>query len=787
MWRTDGELAPDIQPCGQVASGTGPVLVTGATGYLGRHLVRELLSEGTDPLYCLARSAETGNAAARVMQALQAAGETRGSATGRLQVVDGDISAPCLDLSPQRYSAIAREVSTIIHCAADVSWSRSYARLRSSNVLPVSHLLRLACSGHIKHFVLVSSLAVCYSSDPSLRTNESSDPSLYISRIPLGYAQSKAVAERLVREAVTRGLSATIFRPALIAGHTSGGPANAADFVSWLVHGCIRLGYAPDVDWRLDVVPVDFAAAAIARNLSPHDGLRVLHISHPDPRHWREFVLFLNLYGYPVRLEPFEQWVERLASFADEPLPLKCFLGFFNGRPRGTAGPTLSQIYEAGGAPRISSDESTTAFARQGLVVPRLDATYFARYLSSLADARLLSRPSRAAPSRSRAEPIEEAVLRQLQPVDDLLPVGCLRAMKAVPLETASSITTQIASWRHGGPIGLYRLIRQGTESAAPDLVLKVKASVNETVSAAIDVASACSAELGRLFARFSDHLEFCGAGERELAVYRSRIPRIVRHSPRCYAFGRELDSDRVMLLLEHLTDVELLDSVDRPHSWTDEHITVAIRDLAAIHAVCYGAVSANEISPALCLKRLDAREIIDMADMWISLYDYGKGFFADWGGNDLVARIHHLVSTISCWMPGYALHAMTVVHNDCNPRNIAFRRGGHGISTCLYDWELCAIAPPQRDLAELLCFVLSKESADNEVRRYVELHRAQLSRQLQAVIDEHDWLEGFRLALADLMLRRLSMYTMLHSYVRQNFLPRVVQSWQMLDQAVRP
>ena len=95
-------------------------------------------------------------------------------------------------------------------------------------------------------------------------------------------------------------------------------------------------------------------------------------------------------------------------------------------------------------------------------------------------------------------------------------------------------------------------------------------------------------------------------------------------------------------------------------------------------------------------------------------------------------------------------------------------------------------MAPPQRDLAELLCFTLGATSSVERVRHYVELHRRQLSQNTGRVIDAEIWNQGFRLALADLMLRRLTMYTMLHSYVRQTYLPRVMRCWQALDRALR-
>ena len=782
VWHSDGELAAEIRPTRHAAAAVGAVLLTGATGYLGRHLLQALLGQRFTHVYCLARPSEHLNAAARVRSAL---GQATPPIVGeRLRVFAADLSLPDLGLSPRDYARLAREVSVIVHCAADVSWSRSYAKLRATNVWPVAHLLRLACHGPAKHFALISSMAVCYSAHESLHTSEQSDPIAYVSSMPLGYAQSKAVAESLVRQAAERGLSASIFRPALIAGHSASGQANAADFVSWLVSGCIRMGYAPDVEWQLDMVPVDYVAAAITLNLNACSDLRTLHIAHPQPRDWRALVLFLNLYGYPVRLEPFARWLDRLGDFPDPTLPLRRFIGFFGERPPGCGGRTASQIYQAEGNPRISSRESSARLLQQGLSPPRLDAAYFGGYLAALVQAGSLDPPGQAPPRRPRAATLDESVWDALECNDGgTRAFGRAAHWRLARFEPSASITTEIISWRHGGCIGLYGVADSRADSLEADMILKVRALDEEALATAIAVAAACDPELGRLCARFASHLEFHGGGERELAVYRSGIAAIVKHAPHCYAFGREPGSGRVMLLLERLNDGELLDSIDQPHLWSREHIETALRDLAVIHAIGYGG-DLHAVQGAHVIPRFHATDITAASELWSALYRHERRFLEEWGSADLLDRVGGWVASVAAWAPRYASHSPALVHNDCNPRNMAFGRDEHGLVTYLYDWELCALAPPQRDLAELLCFTLDAQDIDTHWLGYVELHRSELARRSGCAIDPQAWRAGFRLALADFMLRRLSLYMMLHTHVRQRFLPRVVRCWDALDRA---
>ena len=73
------------------------------------------------------------------------------------------------------------------------------------------------------------------------------------------------------------------------------------------------MGSAPDLDWVLDCCPVDYAADAIVGlTRLRSDSLRAFHLVNPTTRHWREIVLWMNLFGYPIKLDPFRDWLARL-------------------------------------------------------------------------------------------------------------------------------------------------------------------------------------------------------------------------------------------------------------------------------------------------------------------------------------------------------------------------------------------------------------------------------------------------------------------------------------------
>src|SRR6185503_2541343 len=117
------------------------------------------------------------------------------------------------------------------HGGAAVNWVQGYNAMREANVVGTREILRLACTGAPKPVHFLSSLGVCYSTRGPRVVDERVDMLPAIDGLHLGYAQSKAVAESLVRAAAARGLPASIVRPALITGDAQFGRSNPDDLV----------------------------------------------------------------------------------------------------------------------------------------------------------------------------------------------------------------------------------------------------------------------------------------------------------------------------------------------------------------------------------------------------------------------------------------------------------------------------------------------------------------------------------------------------------------------------
>ena len=122
-----------------------------------------------------------------------------------------------------------------------------------------------------------------------------------------------------------------------------------------------------------------------------------------------------------------------------------------------------------------------------------------------------------------------------------------------------------------------------------------------------------------------------------------------------------------------------------------------------------------------------------------------------------------------------------TLVHNDFNPRNIALRGENGSSRLCAYDWELATLHLPQRDLAELLCFVLTPDASQEEVDHYLEVHRRALEEASGCAIGARSWRDGFALCLADLAVNRVALYLMAHTLHHYGFMERLLSTLRRL------
>ena len=789
---SDSRLADDIAVPAFATPGTRPtVLLTGATGFLGPYLLRELLRADADVVYCLVRGAP-GAAGTRLRAALERCGMGALAASPRVQTVAADITLPRFGLDAGGWRALAETVDTVYHAAAEVNWILPYVSLRDANVMGTRELLRFACEARPKAFHFISSLSVCYASGMHLAGEavcESTDMARWVGALPLGYARSKCVAESLVRSVSSRGLSARIYRPGLIAGDSITGRSNLADIMAALVKGCIETGAAPDLDWVFDAPAVDdVARAVVGLSAPPGTGLDTLHLSHDRPRSWRECVLWMNLRGYDCPLLPYDDWRARIERDTRRPgHPLRALRSFF--LARGSDGVTAAERFEVRRRVAIDSRATIERAAAAGLAAAPLDAALLGRYFDDYERRGFLPPPAGAPPARGVAgrpawweqpRALEAALRRGLR--DDSLRVTAVEPRRS---GSAHSIIGELTAWRSGTRAGLHRIratLKRSARCETLDLVVKAKARDEDAMDVAEALARTCGAELADAVAANRTRLGLAASHRREIAIYELPDDRLALHRPRCYGTWHDHPVDGWGLLLESLEGLHLLDSADDPSGWTLAHIDAVVAGLAEIHAAYLGRAGQLRREPWIGHVATLA-SVVAMTPLWTALARDAAPRFQAWAGAAAVDRHRRLAEAPADWWPGICGTPATLIHHDFNPRNLGLRCNGDGAyRLCAYDWELATIGAPQRDLAEFLCFVLMPDADDTLIATLIERHRCLLGRASGVTLAADAWRAGMRAAMADLLTNRLAFYAMIDRVRPQAFLPRVVRTWTRLD-----
>ncbi len=274
------------------------VLLTGATGFLGVHLLAELAASSPPAarIYALVRADDDGQARHRLERALLAAGLATPPIglpdefePARIVAVAGHLERDRLGLAPALFSRLAERIGLVFHLAAKVSATQSYRELRDANAVGTRHVLDFVAGSSLKTLHYVSSLNVTYLLEQLHRSRADEETPLTPRLSPqavaanLGYTISKWVSESLVQRLFTAaagGLRASVSRPALITWSAATGYANDDDWLSRVLASCLEIRAAVGADlagvpgWvpetaisarGLDLVPVDFVARAVAR------------------------------------------------------------------------------------------------------------------------------------------------------------------------------------------------------------------------------------------------------------------------------------------------------------------------------------------------------------------------------------------------------------------------------------------------------------------------------------------------------------------------------------------
>ncbi|QJB32305.1 non-ribosomal peptide synthase/polyketide synthase [Chitinophaga oryzae] len=299
------------------------ILLLGATGYLGIHLLHDLLQRNDTPVCVLVRAESDEAAFSRLSEKYafyfdQPLPEDQ----AKLRVYKGDIALPQLGMDAAAFETLMYETDCILNTAANVKHYGSYSEFEAVNTRPVQTLLDYCKTGRTKVIHHISTTSVAGMAQKGSTGYLYTEADLFKGQeVPNFYAKSKLEAERLLDEARREGVMVNIYRVGHLSFHSATGKFqenidNNAFYNQ--IKGFIAFRTMPEEFSELELSNIDQVSAAILQLFDKPALLnRNYHVRSPHLLPAADFVAYLNSYGYDMELTSMYTYLERMLQSYD--------------------------------------------------------------------------------------------------------------------------------------------------------------------------------------------------------------------------------------------------------------------------------------------------------------------------------------------------------------------------------------------------------------------------------------------------------------------------------------
>ncbi|PWW28675.1 MULTISPECIES: non-ribosomal peptide synthetase [unclassified Chryseobacterium] len=295
------------------------IFLTGATGFVGIHLLQELLDTTNADIYCLVRAQDEFYAMEKIDKCFKQYHIPHNpEQKSRIIPVIGDLTLPSLGLSQETFTKLARQTDLIYHSGSSVNFIEPYSYMKAPNVEGLREVIKLAGAEKTKCLALLSTISVyswghIFTGKKVVLESDDIEQNLMSVSKDIGYVRSKWVMEAVADLAAKEGLPLITYRLGYAMCHSETGASASYQWWSGLVKNCIEFkSYPALTELREGLITVDYMTKAMAHITKNKDaiGKKFNLIARPETDlTLEEFFELLKKY-YPFTLEnlPYKEW-----------------------------------------------------------------------------------------------------------------------------------------------------------------------------------------------------------------------------------------------------------------------------------------------------------------------------------------------------------------------------------------------------------------------------------------------------------------------------------------------
>lgn len=302
------------------------ILLTGATGYLGIHILYELINKTDSNIYCLIRNKNGQEARNRLIRKLSFyfGEDILKFIDNRIHVVVANFSSPKFGLSNKNYEDLGKKIDLVIHSAAIVDHYGNNDLFESINVAGTINIIEFCkeFSIYMNHISTTSVSASILDSDKPVKFDEHS---LYVGQNYEEniYIRTKFKAEYKIWEAINSGMKISVYRLGNITARYSDGKFQENDNKNAFLNRIVTLAKLNRIpqsisDFEIDLSPVDICSSIIATSIYYKSSYpKVFHVYNNNQLHMIDLIKTIKNSNKDISIVSDEEFYKYIKNKSD--------------------------------------------------------------------------------------------------------------------------------------------------------------------------------------------------------------------------------------------------------------------------------------------------------------------------------------------------------------------------------------------------------------------------------------------------------------------------------------